>query len=505
MTALLSLFVVGVVVAAVTVRAVASRQTGRSAASSTRTSAGANGARSATGGGSSGGASGNGASRSGSSTHPGQTTSGSGAGSSSHGATTAPGAGTGPGARQTANTPVWRVAWGSAMAWAQPGVTIDNTTVRELATIPIGGSAVRVRISNLFGNAPLEIGQVTVGRSVGNANVAAGSIRTVRFSGATSAVIPVGGVLTSDPVRFAARHGETLAVSIYVIAPDLVTVHPYGNHGPVSFATYNGTPDETVQASGAPFVYWSVWPRLLDAVDVLTRLHAGSIVALGDSITDGFNATTSWTDVLQQRIDLLPRADRAAVINEGITANTLDPMSDNYSKTGGGPAGLTRLRQDVLSLPGVSTVIVLLGTNDLYFGATAAQVINGLRRLAAIAHRAGLRVIGVPLLPREGSQRWQPTLYPLHQPYLEQINHWIRTSHTFNAVLNFPQAVADVYNGQCNPNELFGPYNSGDFLHPNAAGQTAMANSIDTRLLGLAPAPRVAPLVAVQPTPGCRA
>ncbi len=417
--------------------------------------------------------------------------------------TTGTGTGTTTG-QGSSTTPTWRVAWGSAMAWAQPHFTVDQATVRQLATVPIGGSEVRLRISNLFGTAPLQIGHVTVAQSTGGAGIAASTLRNVTFGGAAGAVVPIGGDLTSDPVIFPVSAGETLTASIYVTAPDSVTVHPWGNHGPVSFATANGTPDATAQPAATGFPYWSVWPRLLDAVDVLSTLQSGSIVALGDSITDGFNTTTSWTNVLQQRIDMLPASQRAAVINEGITANTLTPLADDYAKVGGGPAGLRRLQQDVLSLPGVSTVMVLLGTNDLFFGASAKRVIWGFKQLIARAHRAGIKVIGITLLPRDGSERWEPELFPLRQPYLEQINHWILTSHAFDGVANFAPVVADTYNGQCDPTKMFGPYDSGDHLHPNAAGQTAMANSVNTQLLGLPSAPLVAPLVAVQPTPGCK-
>jgi lysophospholipase L1-like esterase len=108
------------------------------------------------------------------------------------------------------------------------------------------------------------------------------------------------------------------------------------------------------------------------------------------------------------------------------------------------------------------------------------------------------------LLPRAGSERWDPTQYPEHQPYLEAVDRWIRTARAFDGVLNLARAVADVDDGQCEPSALFGPYDSGDHLHPNAAGQTAMANAVNTRLLGLPEAPRLPPMIAVTPTLGCR-
>lgn len=400
---------------------------------------------------------------------------------------------------------VWRIAWASPMAWDQPGVVANGATIRQLATVSLGGRALKIRLSNAFGTAPLVVGGASIGRSAGGAALQAGSVRTVTFHGRPGVTVPVGSTAESDPVALPVAGGETLSVSVYVAATDTVTVHPYGNAGPVSFATANGTPDAVSAVSAAGFTYSSPWPRLIDAVDVLERRGRGSIVVLGDSITDGFNATARWTDLLQRRIDELPVTERRAVINEGITANTLDPLADDYSKIGGGTAGLKRLHSDVLSQPGVSYLVLFLGTNDLFFGASADQVIHGMQMVIDRAHRAGIKVIGVTLLPRNGSERWDPLQYPTHQPYLARIDRWIVTAHAFDGVIDLARAVADRYDGQCQPAAMFPPFDSGDHLHPDAAGQTAMANAVDLRLFGLPNAPGLPMPVAATPTPGCHA
>jgi len=396
--------------------------------------------------------------------------------------------------------PVWRVAWGSAMAWGHGEAS--NVTVRELATVGVGGEAVRVRISNVFGNAPLVIGAASVAVDASGAAVVPGTLQPLTFSGAPGTTIPVGSYVYSDPVSMTTTDLETLAISVYVSDTDLVSVHPCcATQRDVSFFTPNGGGNLTDSVSGAGLVVASPDPRWVDAVDVLQTTGEGSIVVVGDSITDGYNATLRWTDVLQERIDRLPPSQQRAVVNEGITANALTSVVPTDSATGGGPSGLARMARDALDQSGVAEVVLFLGTNDLFFGATAQQLITGYEQAIAEVHAAGLPIIGVTLLPREASPEfpWSAT----QESELEQVNTWIRTSNAFDGVLDLAQAVADVYNGACQPNVMFPPYDSGDHLHPNAAGQTAMGDAVDPSVLALSPIPQVPPLVDVTPTPGC--
>lgn len=398
-----------------------------------------------------------------------------------------------------APAPAWRVAWGSTMGWGYG--TAYDTTVRELATVAVGGSAVRVRVSNLFGNHPLVVAAATVGDATGaDAAVSAMSMRQLSFAGGAGVTVPPGGSAYSDGIPLPVAAGQELAVSLFVSGPDLMTVHPCCSGPVVSYFTRNGGGNLTATPSGAGFAYASAWHRLVDAIDVLAPAGTpGSIVVVGDSISDGFNSTLRWTDALQRRIDRLPPGERPAVVNEALTANALTDMTPSDATTGGGPAGLLRLGPDALDQPGVAEVILFLGTNDLFFGASADQVIAGLGQAIAATHAAGIRIVGVTLLPRLGSERWNPT----RQGYLEQVNEWILTSHAFDAVLNMASVVADMYDGACVPTALFPPYDSGDHLHPNAAGATALANSVDTTLLGLPPAPLIPETGAPTPTPGC--
>lgn len=396
-------------------------------------------------------------------------------------------------------SPVWRVAWGSAMAWGYG--TASDVTVRDLATLGVGGEAVRIRVSNLFGNAPLVISAATIGLDSGGAAVVPGSLHTVTFGGQPGTTVAVGRFAYSDPVAMPVSPMQTVAISLYVSDTDLATVHPCCTKT-VSYYTPNGRGNLTQDVTGAGLIP-SPWERWADAVDVLQTTGRGSIVVVGDSITDGYHSTLRWTHVLQERIDQLPPSEQRAVVNEGITANALTSVVHTYAATGGGPSGLSRLAPDALEQSGATEVVLFLGTNDLWFGATAAQVIQGYQQAIQAAHQAGLRIVGVTLLPRESNpeEPWTPE----EQGQLEQVDRWILTSGQFDGVLDLAAAVADVYNGACAPYVMFPPYDSGDHLHPNAAGQTAMANAVDPSVLELPPLPTVPPLVDATPTANCNA
>lgn len=394
----------------------------------------------------------------------------------------------------------WRVSWGSAMAWGYG--TAADTTARQLAAVGVGGSAIRVRISNLYGNAPLMVGAATVGLSAGGPAVVPGTLQPLHFNGQAGTAVPVGANVYSDSVSMAVVSGQTLAVSLFVSSPDLVTVHPCCSKI-VSYGSPNGGGDLTGSVTGAGLSIASPWDRWVDAVDVLQATGQGSIVVVGDSITDGFNATTDWASVLQQRVDMLPPSEQRAVVNEGISADTLISLPDDDEAKGGGPPGLARLADDVFDQSGVTEMVLFLGTNDLWFGANAQEVIAGYQQAVTAARQAGLRIVAVTLLPRSATSKevWSEA----QQAAIEQVDQWIRTSGAFDGVIDLAPVVADAYGGACVPTMLFPPYDSGDHLHPNAAGQTAMADAVDPAVLQLPPLPQVSPLLAVTPTSGCDA
>ena len=412
---------------------------------------------------------------------------------------------------QAQATPAWTASWTAAIAGSLAGQYAVDATVRQDAPLSIGGTEVRAQISNQFGNAPLVISAATAAVAGAGPAVVAGTVTPLTFSGATSVTVPVGATIYSDAVPLVVHGGQSVAVSLYVSGRDLISEHYDAGNG-VSYASLEGAGNLTADVTGAGLAYPQTWDRFVSAVDVAGgATPPRATVVLGDSISDGYNflcpgqqsfcnLTTAWPTVLTQRLLALPAAQRVGIANEAITANTVLHLSDDYSRVGGGPSGVHRLASDVLAQPGVDRIFLLLGTNDLWFGATATQVINGYRQILAKAKAAGVPVIVSTLLPRStGKEVWTPAM----EANRLAVNHWIRTSGAFAAVIDLAEVAGDVYNGACQPNLMYPPYDSGDNLHPSTAGQIAMANAIPTQLLGAGVAPLAPPLVAATPTPGC--
>lgn len=432
--------------------------------------------------------------------------------------------------------PATLTAWTSPMDLLLqpfPKLAADNATVRDLATVAVGGRWVSLRFSNQWGPIPLTFGAVTIGERAGTGGAAAvpGTVVPVTFNGSSSVTIPPGQDVTSNPVTLPVQAGETLVVSMWAPGLAPVSVHYCCQGRTVSYYTRNGGGNQTGSLNGSAFTGADWWTRWLSAVEVGGSQALGTVVAFGDSITDGFgadNAGFSWVDALQQRISQLPADEQVAVVDEGIAGNTLTafPPGDNahggensFAATGGGAPGVARLGRDALQLPGVKAVVVLLGTNDIWFGyadndppyGSAASIIAGLKQVIAQVHAAGLKVYGVPLLPRKTSPPCSPPSSCIpedwtasEQATLQAVNSWATGPGTgFDGVINLAAVMGDVYDGQCQPALPFTPYFNADNLHPNPAGQTAMANAIPTTLFGIPEAPQLPPVVAVTPTPGC--
>jgi outer membrane protein assembly factor BamB/lysophospholipase L1-like esterase len=345
----------------------------------------------------------------------------------------------------------------------------DNQSLRMIAHTSIGGDTVRVKLTNGCDDTPLEIGAATVGIRETGARIRPGTDRTLAFGGQSSVTIPAGSTVTSDAVALTLPHLSDLAITLYLPATTLPsTSHPQAATGYLS-----GTGDFTKDVDGTAFRQVVRQWFFLDAVEVLVRNDAASIVAFGDSITDGvgstYDANTRWPDFLARR--LVAAHKPFGVLNQGINGNkVLNSLL--------GDSALTRFDRDVLRQAGVKYVILLEGVNDIGLGhpdVTADEVTAGYRTLAQRAHAAGLKIFGGTLTPAKDNP------YPFYAPYDESkrqaINQFIRESSAFDASLDFDEAVRD-------PND---PVHwkagfSADALHPSDAGAAAIANMIDLSL-----------------------
>jgi lysophospholipase L1-like esterase len=360
-----------------------------------------------------------------------------------------------------------------------------NQTVRNIVYTSVGGDRVRVRLSNAFGTEPLTIGDASVAVAETGAETVPGTMRQLQFSGQTSVTIPVGQEVVSDPVQLTVQPLEDLAVSVYVASmAGPATYHATAQQDSfVSNAGDFATSDSAANYATTPITCW----MFADGVDVPGSARVtGSVVAFGDSITDGFqsdtNANDRWPNVLARRLDAI-EGPTLSVVDEGISGNQV--LTDSPFA---GVSALHRLTRDVLDQPGAKVVILLEGINDIGFTdlgfdsppATAASIEAGYEQIIAAVHAHGMRIYAGTLTPfltlPVATSGYQDAAGEVIR---EEVNHWILTSGAFDGVINFAAALADSSDPQ-----TFNPvYDSGDHLHPNDVGYNVMGDAISLSML----------------------
>jgi len=375
----------------------------------------------------------------------------------------------------------WITAWGaSQQGLGQNAVT--NTTVRMIARVTVSGEAIRIRLDNTFGTAPLTVGKAYVGQRIQQAALAAGSNRQVSFNASPRVIVPPRGSVTSDPVAMHVLAQQDLAVTLYIPDAD-VRPSQHGGAQVTSYVAANGAGDVSTEETATPFTGTTTSMWWLKAIDVSSSSSTGAIVAFGDSITDGtcstMDAHDRWEDLLAVRLALDAasqgrRDSHKAVINEGIFGNTvtgekLQPPPDS-------PPGVDRLERDVLSHSGVTHVIVFMGTNDIRREASATQLIAGVENVAMRVKARGLKIIGATILPRpnraaaENNTGWSDAKTRIRQ----EVNHWMRTRAPFDGVIDFDQVVQDPRNADL----MYPPFNCGDGVHPSPRGYYEMGAAV---------------------------
>jgi lysophospholipase L1-like esterase len=360
--------------------------------------------------------------------------------------------------------------------------------MREIVHLSLGGAIIRIRISNAFGTAPLQLSAVHVARPVSSATsrIDPATDRAVSFNGRDQVVVPAGAEYTSDPLQYPVAAQSDLAITMHLdSAPEQETGHP-GSRATTYLAPGLQLSATELSAPSIPSAHTIEHWYFLSGIDVAAPPDTAAVVVLGDSITDGHGTTTNgndrWTDDLARRLQPSVPGHAIAVLNAGLGGNRI--LMDGL-----GPNALARFDRDVLAQNGVRYLIVQEGVNDLGMltrdtNATENQhrelverLIGAYQQMIARAHAHGIRAIGTTIMPFFGNAFYRPG--PLTEVDRQSLNAWIRAPGHFDAVVDFDKVLADP----SHPDSLRADYDSGDHLHPSVTGYRAMADAIPLTLL----------------------
>ncbi len=377
----------------------------------------------------------------------------------------------------------WVGSWASSQqipeqANGLPPDELRDATLRQIVHLSVGGPELRVRISNAFGTAPLHIDSVHIARPLSPTSdqIDVTTDKALTFGGGSEVVIPAGAEYISDSIEYPVAALSNLAISFHLTAsPAQQTGHP-GSRA-TSYVVHGNLVSAATLPNATKVDHW----YQISGVDVTAQANAASVVALGDSITDGHATTTNgndrWTDVLAERLQGSSATNQVGVLNEGIGGNHL--LVDGL-----GPNALARFNRDVLAQTGIRYMIVLEGVNDLggltrlgkvptaEHEALVAHIIAAYQQMILRAHAHGIEIMGGTITPYAGSDYYHPTARD--EQDRNTVNAWIRASGHFDAVIDFDKVMRDP----SHPDRLLPSYDSGDHLHPSPAGYRGMANAI---------------------------
>jgi lysophospholipase L1-like esterase len=392
-------------------------------------------------------------------------------------------------------SPRWVNSWVSMPQLTEPGnmppapfsngdLVFADSTVRTTVRSSIGGRQVRLRFSNAFGGVALPITKVSVALPVdGQAGVSAitpGTSRAITFGGRPSVVIPVGAQMVSDPISFDLEPLTNLAVTIYLAegqASANITSHPGSRT--TSYLLAGDHVEDADLAGAASVAHW----YFLSGIEVTTRTATKATVLLGDSLTDGrgsiTNANNRWPDQLLDRLNASPRTADIAILNQAAGGNRV--LNDGL-----GPNALARLDRDVLAQSGVTSMLVFEGVNDIGTAEAteaaqqrvSAELIRAYDQIIVRAHAQGIKVYGATITPFGGNTNYDdPDGY--REAARQTVNRWIRTSHHFDAVIDFDAVVRDP----AAPRQMQAALEDPDHLHMNPAGYRALADAVPVNLM----------------------
>jgi lysophospholipase L1-like esterase len=377
----------------------------------------------------------------------------------------------------------WIGTWGTAP------VAVANkhhdftaaTTLRQIVHVSLGGSTLRVVFTNEFGTDALTLGGASIAipaaftPTVADSSIQPATSLPLTFNGHASLIIPAGAVAVSDPVTLTLPPLSNLAITLFLPAQTLTTLTV---HGLALQTNFEATGNQLTATTFTDAHQTGTW-TFLKEVDVEAPKGA-SVVAFGDSITDGWRSTSgansNWPDILADRLHADRSTRNLGVLNMGIGGNRI--LHDGY-----GPNALARFDRDVLAPAGVHYVILLESINDIGHAyttdkpddiVTAADLITGLSQFARRAHTHGIKVFGATLTPYFGCKGFSSD----GESVREAVNQWIRTTPDFDGIIDFDQATRDP----AHPTTLSPAADSGDHIHPGDAGYKAVGDAIDLKL-----------------------
>jgi lysophospholipase L1-like esterase len=375
----------------------------------------------------------------------------------------------------------WVTTWGCGPQLTEPAnlppAPLANSTLRQFVHATLGGTHLRVRLSNAYGTNSVTIISAHVALSAGAGSAGSGTINTstdkaLTFHGAPSANIPPGEAIVSDPFNYDLPALTNLAVSIYFGNISATTINGHPGSRTTSFILASNVVNAASMTGAASTAHWYI----ITGVDVLADSASSAVVTLGDSITDGRGSTTDasdrWPDNLARRLYTNSSTAGVAVVNMGIGGNAI---------FGGlGPAAVNRFDRDVLNQSGARWMIVFEGVNDIGGAADsgsptlATNLIAAYTQFANKAHARGMHAYGATITPFGGHSYYTAA----HEAARQTVNTWFRTNTVYDALIDFDAVVRDP----ATVTSLLPTYDSGDHLHLNPTGYQAMGNAIDLKM-----------------------
>ncbi|HTX41000.1 MAG TPA: SGNH/GDSL hydrolase family protein [Acidobacteriaceae bacterium] len=374
----------------------------------------------------------------------------------------------------------WTGSWAASPTLMHMSEPLGDSTIRDVVHLTLGGTAIRVVLTNQFGRVPLRVGSATVAVPAGSGGLEPGSEHKLTFDRQPSVSIPAESYVLSDPIPMPVTAFSDLAISLYLPAQTIADPTCHERAISSNYIASGNQAKEIALPDARRFYSWC----FLQDVEVYPKNRGpAAIVALGDSITDGaystIDANHRYTDYLALRLHAKRKTAHLSVLNEGISGGRV--LFDGH-----GPSALRRFDRDVLAQPGVRYVIYLEGINDIgqllranspERTLTLDDLTFAAQQMITRAHMHGVKVFGATLLPAGTKNEPNPTWVAMRR-LIDGYNDWVRTSHAFDGIIDFNKALADPDD----PDIIRPAYDRGDHVHPNDAGYKAMADAIDPAL-----------------------